>query len=475
MYYLASDELGGRLPGEEGYDAAARYAATQFRQAGLAPVCHDTDGRETYLQQVPIIKKTIAVENELRLKTNSEARSLSFGDEFFFTFPVESEKIDLSGSLVFAGYGIHEPQYGWDDYAGIDVRGKWVVYMFGDPKKDGNSVLPEELSKAYSDRMEGYYRKGLAAAEEGALGVVVIFNEESFRLWEIIRHATREECTLPDLDPLLPRLCVEVFLNKEPLKRLFQNRSFNPLSGEGEYSSFSMEDVTLSLETQIRAEDIQSYNVVGMVKGTDPEVNEEYITVGAHLDHVGEKDGVVFNGADDDASGCAAILEAAEAVALNPPRRSVIFVLYTGEEMGFMGSQHFVSNSPVPLKNIVVNINLDMVGRPDGDARELATMISYDLAPSLEDIMDSVNRRTTNLRLDHEFRKYFNMSDQVVYYRSGIPVVFFHTGDHADVHQATDDAEKIDYEFLKKSSELTYHLTLELANREERLGRTKNQ
>jgi Zn-dependent M28 family amino/carboxypeptidase len=162
-----------------------------------------------------------------------------------------------------------------------------------------------------------------------------------------------------------------------------------------------------------------------------------------------------------------AILEAAEAVAMNPPRRSVIFILYTGEELMFMGSQYFVLNSPVPLENIVVNINLDMVGRPDGEAHELATNVGGDQASTLKNIIDSVNSRSTHLLLDYGYDQYFMMSDQVAFYLAGVPAVFLHSGDHEDVHQPTDDADKIDYEFLRDASRLTYFLAMELANREE--------
>jgi hypothetical protein len=464
MFYLASDELEGRMPGERGYAIAAEYGSTQFRQAGLAPVCLDAEGKKTYLQQVRLIKRIRGEKSKLQLKSDSEINSLRFGDDFFFQLSGDEERVELSDSMVFAGYGIHEPDFGWDDYKDIDVTGKWVIYMFGSPTKDGKSVLPEGLSESYANPMEGYQRKGNTAKEAGALGVVVIYNQERFQMWDILRHATRIQCSLPGHNRLFHTLCDEVFINQEPLKQLFKNRPYDPITEEGDYKSFAMDDVILSLEAQISSEEIQSANVVAMVEGTDPKLKEEYITVGAHLDHVGRDGSTIFNGADDDASGCVAVMEAAEAVALNPPKRSVIFILYTGEELFFMGSQHFVMNPPVPLEQIVLNINLDMVGRPDGEAEDLAVNVGIDKDSTLKDLINSVNKRNTNLSLDYSYDKYFLMSDHVAYHLSGIPVVFFHNGDHEDLHKASDDAEKIDYEFLRKASQLTYFLIMELAN-----------
>lgn len=225
-----------------------------------------------------------------------------------------------------------------------------------------------------------------------------------------------------------------------------------------------MDDVMLSLDAKVGISEIQSANVVAMVEGTHPKMRDKYVTVGAHLDHEGLEGGVVYNGADDDASGCVAVLEVAEAVALKPPGYSAIFVLYTGEEMGFIGSQHFVKNPPVPLESVFANINLDMVGRPDGAAKELAANVGGEKASEIRRIVTDTNEQYTRLRLDYEFDKYFMMSDQVSFYLSGIPVVFFNNGEHADLHRPTDDADKIDYEFLQKTSQLTFFLVMGLGS-----------
>lgn len=466
MYYLASDELEGRMPGERGYDTAADYCATQFRQAGLVPICRDADGKKTFLQKVRIVKRTRGSSNSLWVQKNEEMIPLRYEDDFFYVPESEDKDIRMSGPLVFVGYGIHEPEYGWDDYAGIDVEGKWAVYMFGSPPKSADSGLPEEILKRYADGLEGYQLKGRAAFDAGALGVVVIGNKERFRMWDVLRHARRTSCTLPGHESHFQSPSMEVFLNKEPLDNLFEGLPFNPITGKGIYNSFAMEGMNLVLEAEILVEDIHSANVVAMVEGTDPQLKDEYITIGAHLDHVGHEDGRIFNGADDNASGSVAVLEAAEAVALNPPKRSTLFVLYTGEELKFMGSQYFVLNPPVPLENISININLDMVGRLDGEAKELAVTVAGRTAAELRELVSSLNNSHTRLPLDFGFDKYLMMSDQVSYYLEGIPVVFFHNGDHEDYHKATDDAEKIDFDFLQKSSQLTCLLALELANRD---------
>jgi len=465
MYYLASDELEGRMPGEEGYDKAAEYCVTQFRQAGLSPVCKDEDGNPTYLQQVDIIKKKRLPDSRLLLKIENSEIALSYEEDYFFVLSNGDDTREISGRPVFVGYGIHEPEFGWDDYAGMDVKDKWVIYMFGIPQEDERFTLPAELAKSYADAMTGYQKKGQTAYAAGALGVIVIYNKMRFQMWDVITHATRVSCFLPGHNQLFQSPCTVVYINKEPLGRLFKNQPFNPITRKGKYGSFQLDNVTLSLMAKVSVIKIRSANVVAMMEGTDSKQREKYVTVGAHLDHVGKRSGLIFNGADDDASGCVAILEVAEALAMNPLKRSVIFILYTGEELKFMGSQHFVLNPPVPIEDILVNINLDMVGRKDGAAKELALMVGGENADFLRAIVTGVNEMFTKIRLDFAYDQYINMSDQVAFYSLGIPFVFLHSGDHRDVHQVSDDAYKIDYDFLNKAARFTYFLTAELANR----------
>jgi Zn-dependent M28 family amino/carboxypeptidase len=210
---------------------------------------------------------------------------------------------------------------------------------------------------------------------------------------------------------------------------------------------------------------VPSDNVAAMVIGSDPLLRNEYITASAHLDHLGIRGDSIYNGADDNSSGCSLILEVAEAVALSRPKRSVLFILYTAEEFGLLGSEYFIKNSPVPVNDIKANLNFDMIGRPDGIAKELGTIGAEEPDPRLQQLIFSVNDNSAMLELDTtDYDNYFRRSDQYSFYAEGIPSVLFTTGEQPDYHTPDDDPEKINYEFLKEVSILAYEVIIELAN-----------
>jgi Zn-dependent M28 family amino/carboxypeptidase len=234
------------------------------------------------------------------------------------------------------------------------------------------------------------------------------------------------------------------------------------------YQSFELVGVRVSFGLKTIGEDFESMNVVGMVPGTDPAVSGEYVTLGAHLDHVKPLNGQVCNGADDDASGSVGILEIAEAIAQQPPRRSVVFSLYTAEESGLLGSRFFVANCPIPVKNITVNLNLDMIGRSDSSARQSRKhyVIGSDKTnPELRRLIDSVNSVTVKWPLDFESEdRSMAGSDHMSFHKEGIPVAFFFSGRHEDLHLPTDDPENIDFEKMQKLTQLVYEVTVEIGN-----------
>jgi hypothetical protein len=236
--------------------------------------------------------------------------------------------------------------------------------------------------------------------------------------------------------------------------------------------------VPKSAEIATRARDQQgaveegfdSENVVAMIEGSDPVLKEQYVTVSAHLDHVGTIAGKIYNGADDNASGCAAVLEIAEGVAIAQPRRSVIFILFGAEESGLHGSKFFVDNCPVPLQSIVADINLDMVGRFENPAsREgIIAVGASAICDDMKSILEAVNAGTIELKLDETSGdQFFRDSDQFNFHQKGIPVVFFFDGLHKDFHTPGDDADKIDYPHMADVTRLACEFALELANRDQ--------
>ena len=230
-------------------------------------------------------------------------------------------------------------------------------------------------------------------------------------------------------------------------------------------------------------ETIDSENVLGFVSGS--EKPEEVVIVSAHYDHLGVKDGNIYNGADDNASGTSAIIEIAEAFAEakengDGPKRSVMFIAFSGEEEGLLGSRYYVTNPEVPLSNTVANLNIDMIGRQDlkysEDPNYIYIIGSDRISTELDNLAKSVNEEySTKLRLDYRYNdyndpnQYYKRSDHYSFAQNNIPIIFYFSGTHGDYHQPTDTVDKINFEKVKKITDYIFFTTWEIANREERI------
>jgi hypothetical protein len=234
---------------------------------------------------------------------------------------------------------------------------------------------------------------------------------------------------------------------------------------------------------KIRGKDVKTENVVAIIPGA--EIPKEYIVISAHLDHVGVKNGQIYNGADDDGSGNVAMLEIAEAFQMavkenNRPKRSIIFLHVTGEEKGLLGSRYYTENPLYPLENTVANLNIDMIGRldpkrVDKDPNYIYLIGSDKLSNELHEVSETVNRTYTNLILDYTFNadndpnRFYYRSDHYNFAKNNIPVIFYFNGTHEDYHQPTDTADKINYDILQKRTKLIFHTAWELANMPNRI------
>ena len=238
----------------------------------------------------------------------------------------------------------------------------------------------------------------------------------------------------------------------------------------------------------IRGKNVKTENVVAIIPGS--ENPEEYIVISAHLDHVGQKNGQIYNGADDDGSGNVAMLEIAEAFQIavkenNRPKRSIIFLHVTGEEKGLLGSRYYTENPLYPLKETIANLNIDMIGRldpkrVDKDPNYIYLIGSDKLSNELHEVSELVNRKYTNLILDYTFNaendpnRFYYRSDHYNFAKNGIPVIFYFNGTHEDYHQPTDTADKINYDILQKRAKLIFHTAWELANMPNRIKLNAN-
>lgn len=480
IHYLASDFLQGRDAGENGYRLAAQYGATHFRAAGLEPMLTDTAGAATFFQEIRFESSAIGGETVMRVTVDGAERTYRLGEDFLAQQVFASGAArSIEGVPVFLGHGIEEPELGWDDYAGVDVSGKIGLVVNGAPTRDGQPVLPQDKHETYSSLQQSGNVLFQSALAHDVSTLIVVPDSGMLAMWDraaasMSRPSIKPASPDPGQEAGVGPLSWIVMLKPEAAAYMLSGTGIDPISRTGSYATGPLENVRITLELQLDVEAAyNSPNVVGLLPGTDPVLKDEYIVVTAHLDHVGVRDGVVYNGADDNASGSAAVLEAAEAAAMEAPRRSIIFALFTAEEKGLHGSRYFADHPPVPLERIALNVNLDMVGRNSPPFPEsLLALASENRRPQLLELITGANDARVGARLDMRLNEedpqsHILRSDQYAFIQKGIPAILITRGFMGpDYHQASDDPETINYEKVRQAAALAFALATEAANRE---------
>jgi hypothetical protein len=460
MYYLASDELQGRYPGTSGYDKAAEYAVAQFRQSGLKPVMVGTNGDSSYFQQVPFKVVKWDLKNELTVYNGKKATTFPIKKNFLFWSlfsNISPAPAEMEGGVVFISSGIKEPEYGIDNYKNVNAKGKWLLmYADADAYK---TVLPEKVCKKYAD---GQGRDKFFE-ESGAIGVILIPSKIFYAFWGPLAEFLQSQTGLDVNEGKFSSNTTMLAVDSVIILSLFKYAEKNPWNDGFIMESFEIKDVKIKVTKKYSTVVYSSPNVIGLLPGSHPDLQHEFIAVGAHLDHIGILQNEICNGADDNASGCVALIEIAEALSVSGTKRPLLFNLFTGEEFGMLGSEYFTGNPPMPIENLKSFVNMDMIGRSDGDVEKDLAPISINYWEKLAEF----GRENPQLELDWAYAdtsQFINGSDHYSFQQKGIPSVFFFNGLHADWHRPGDDAEKIDYVYLQKNSQFVYRFLLELAN-----------
>jgi hypothetical protein len=398
LEFLASDDLGGRETGTVQSLMTGQYVASAMREAGLEPAAGDGG----FLQSYPLEASRLQREGtSLVLTTAAGPRELHFADDFALRGYTASG-FDLTGECVFAGHGLVSEKLGVDEYAGLDVTGRWVVVLEGSPKGRDELAGAQEPEPAPSGPAQPGRRptnplfaasngraKRSAAQAKGALGLVTIYDETNANTAEmfedLVANAEHPSLSIPATGDEAPRAYPSISLKSEAGRALFAAggadldkertaRASWPATADGKPDKLMpgqpLSGATLHLMASVISEKTHAYNILGRIAGSDPSVANETVLVTAHNDHIGTlRDGRVNNGADDNASGTTTLLVTAEELAKRPaPRRSIVFLSVSGEEKGLWGSEWWVVHPTVPLTDVVGDINVDMVGRNDPDA-----------------------------------------------------------------------------------------------------------
>lgn len=461
--YLASDELGGREMGSEGFLAAARYATAQFRKDGLTPIVTAASGSPSYEQRVPFVTYQVAPSSELSIRSaGAELRATHGGKMIVFRTSTADANLLVDEPPVFLGYGIDDPDAGWSDYRQVDVRGRVVIVATGAPTRNGIPVFRPETDAYYRDFNRSGNARYVWAAAHGAAAIIFVPDAAMASRWErLVDGLSRTQFTLSAGGrPAGSPACL--FLHPDVFADLLKRAGGTWAEWSTGYVPGEMSGVQVSARIdKANPREAECRNVVAMVPGTDPVLKDEYVVVHAHLDHLGpDGAGRVRNGADDNATGAAALLEIAEAFGAHPLRRSLVFVLFTGEEEGQLGSEWFLRHAPVPPDRIVLNLTADMIGRTSVGRPDVHYVVAG--GAGAERCLDAVRRINpiAGGRVDESLNArdpdgHLYRSDAGPFLARGITSLLITRGFFPPVyHSVDDDAQTLDWPKVERGARL---------------------
>jgi Zn-dependent M28 family amino/carboxypeptidase len=494
LFFLAGDSLRGRLTDTEENRAAADFIKSRFERMGLKPAAPNN----SYYQTYNLMTATLGESNTLDVTVGDNAtRRLRVAQEFY------PQRIGASGhvtgSLVFAGFGISAPQLQYDDYNG-DVKGKIVLALDHEPgERDPNSPFDGVVTSEPST----VWRKVIAAQSKGAIGVLFVSDVHNHPASANFEATARNYW--PERPPRIQNYTLATWADRihVPVAQISPALAASLVAGTGksfEELSKSAEttrgftpmplNVRIDLQTAVDRHIVPDRNVVALLEGSDPRLKNEWVIVSAHFDHNGADATQIFNGADDNGSGTVALLEIAEAYGLaakegQRPKRSVLFAAWNSEERGLLGAWAYTEEPLAPLTSIAAVLNMDMIGRNEeipvgGGARfngfEVQTAESNNNAVNLmgfsrvPDITAAVDKANASIglevkkRYDNNSSNLVRRSDQWPFLQRGVPAVGFMTGLHPDYHTQYDRPEKINYVKMEKIARLVHQASWDLAN-----------
>ncbi|HET7436787.1 MAG TPA: M28 family metallopeptidase [Thermoanaerobaculia bacterium] len=487
MRFLASDSLEGRGTGTRGHRIAAEYVASQFEAMGAEPGANGS-----YFQDVPFLKTIAADESTLTLTpTGGAPVTLHYAQGFMSAGDPLRRETQLTGDVVYAGFGVTAPDQKYDNYAKLDTRGKIVAIFSGAPKS-----FPNEVRAHYSSSLN----KAETAARHGAIGLITLTSPKDAAHYDwgrVVRQyrlgamnwieangtphgvAPSLSATLSLSDPSTAAFLTAAKLNPEDIYAAREEGKPRPMALP----------MRASAHLLTAREKVVSPNVVAIIRGTDPQLRNEYVVYSSHLDHLGITEPVngdaINNGALDNASGIAATLEIARAFAADRPRRSILFVATTGEEKGLRGADYFANNPTVPLKSIVADINIDeiLMLHKTRDLTPLG-LDNSDLGDYAKKIAKAMNVELSPDPFPEEV--IFVRSDQYPFVKQGVPAIYVGVGSKAvdpkvdmaaemakwmttRYHSPSDDlSQPLDYEAALPLIEFNYRLGQAVANADAR-------
>jgi len=438
--YLAGPETKGRGTGQPGFQKAADYVAAKFKSFGLKPI--GTDG--TFFQNIPFDRYRT---NPLRssLQVGSDIRILGYNTMRLDTVSADTK---VSGPIVF-------------------VRAKGEKAQLTEPDK-----LKDAIVVVAAESMSNELRRQIFFA--GAQAVFTIQPKVTEGSWTVRRRGRSGQG--PGRASSLRGV-----LSQETANQLAKSVGSDPTSVTSDSMAADTADVLVTskvatVEAVVEKEEVMVPNVVGLLEGSDPVLKTEVVALGAHLDHLGESNGQVYPGADDDGSGSTSLLAIAKAFNENPlkPKRSILFMAFCGEEMGLIGSGHYTNNPILPLEKTICLLQMDMVGRNEEHEGEKAAdnidtihlVGSKKISTELHESIEEANK-FVNFKFEYDEEDVYTRSDHYMFAQKGVPIAFIFSGFHPDYHRPTDTIEKINFDKIRSAARLYFVAAFQAANRAE--------
>ena len=431
---LASDKFEGRAPGTRGEELTVQYLESEFKSLGLKP--GNTDG--TYIQRVPLVGITATQTRPLTIAKNGVNTTLTWRDEVVAWSKHVADSASIADSdVIFAGYGVEAPEFNWNDFKDVDVKGKTIIVLVNDPAVPDPSDPRRLDPKTFGGDAMTYYGRWTYKFEEGArkgaAGVLIVHETGPAGYpFSVVQGNLNEKFDLVTPDKNMGRSAIEGWVTLDAAKKILKlaGQDFDALKKQAATRDFKPVPLGLTASFAIKntMRTIQSRNVVARLEGSDPALKDEYVVYSAHWDHFGVgtpvKADKIYNGALDNASGVATVLEIARAFTkVQPqPRRSVLFLMVTAEEQGLLGSQYYAVTPIYPLQKTLANINVDGINQW-GHTKDI-TVVGLGASDLDDYLKDAAAEQNRTLRPDPEPEKgFYYRSDHFNFAKQGVPAL----------------------------------------------------
>ena len=488
MFFLASDEMAGRDAASPEAEITADYIASEFMRMGLKPAGDPGSYFQNFEMAIAKLdREHTSLQAQISTRTGTSKKTFQLGHDFNYARQSVNPTM-AAAPVVFAGYGVNAPEYGYNDFAGVDVRGKIVMALVREPQAEDS----KSRFKGRFDTVHSYvWYKIEQVRKAGAAGLLLVNEAVPHRKMRVASAPTNNWRPTPEYALAgsfwdIPVFTVTQDVANELLAPAGKTvaAAQQTIDSTGQPASFEVPGVSVTMTKAFTESRVaKTRNVLGLIEGSDPKLKNEIVVVSGHYDHVGTVAGRIYRGADDNASGTIGVVEIANAFAHGGvrPKRSVLFMCYDAEERGLLGAFYYVDHPIFPLEKTVANLNMDMIGRdeqsanwptpPDGN-RNQVNVVGTLYNPELRQIIETANH-PIELKLDFKTdtvdpEGWFARSDHFCFAIHGVPMVLFNTGEQLDYHTENDTWDRINYPKMEKIVRLIYLSAEKLAASEER-------